>query len=198
MGNSTAWPVFRTSDVTTAYAQAKRLRALLARREDEVWFLAELCTVEDVRRMAAVLPGARFEHTGSGMRPGPAGEELWFDLDVTTADDAALQAALPLDATENLPTGSVEDRFVAALGRGTAAMDWHGSWPEEPEAGRYANAKYDGVQVVFHGDDSHLGRWTAHHTVFVHGGGGPGAAARARHLAAHIGGEVLGEPQRGW
>ncbi|MFD9359781.1 hypothetical protein [Streptomyces sp. NPDC060031] len=195
MGNSKAYPVFRTDDAATAYAKARQLCALLWRREDRIWLFAELLTVEDVRRMVAVLPGVKFEY--SEMRTGPAGEDLWFDLDVTTADDCALEPHLPLDIGGlDVPAG-VEDRFVAALGRGMAAIDWHGSWPDDPEAGQYASPKYDGVQVVFHGDDPQWGSSAHDHTVFVHVGkfGDP---CRARDLAAHIGGEVLGEPQLGW
>ncbi|WP_405979626.1 hypothetical protein [Streptomyces sp. NBC_00158] len=195
MGNSRAYPVLRTTDAIEAYAQAKRLCALLAERDDEIGLFAELRTVADVRKIAEVLPGANFDY--SEMRTGPAGEDLWFDLDVTTADDAALEPHLPLDVMVDVPRGSVEERFVAALGRGLAAIDWHGSWPDEPEAGRYGSPKYDGVQVVFHGDDAGWDRWTEHHTVFVHTGKF-GDLPRARKLAGCIGSEVLGEPQTGW
>lgn len=194
MGNSTAYPVFRTTDATTAYRQAERLCALLVERADEVWLTAESRTVEDVRRIAAVLPGANFDY--SGMRTGPAGEWVWFDLDVTTADDGALEPHLPLDVMERVPRGSVEERFVAALGQGTAAIDWHGLWSHAPEADRYSNPEYDGVQVVFYGDDAQWGHRAEHHTVFVHGSGR--GLARAEELAALIGGEVLGPPQPGW
>ncbi|WP_454314978.1 hypothetical protein [Streptomyces phaeoluteigriseus] len=59
MGNSQAYPVFRTSDAVEAWAQASRLDALLEERDDEVTLMADLLTVEDARRMAAVLPGGR-------------------------------------------------------------------------------------------------------------------------------------------
>lgn len=195
MGNSKAYPVLQTTDPAVAYAQARRLCALLARRDDNVWLFAELRTVADVRRMAEVLPEARLEYTE--MRTGPAGEDVWFDLDLTAADDAGLEPHLPLDLMVDVPGQSVEDRFVAALGEGMAAIDWHGSWPDEPEAGRHASPKYDGVQVVFHGDDAQWDNWTEHHTVFVHVGKN-GDLPRARKLAAYVGGEVLGEPQTGW
>ncbi|MFJ3876874.1 hypothetical protein ACIPW5_05400 [Streptomyces sp. NPDC090077] len=195
MGNSKAYPVFRTDDAATAYAKARHLCALLWECEDRIGLFAELLTVEDVRRMAAVLPGARYEYTG--MRTGPAGEDLWFDLDVTTADDRALEPHLPLDMVGmHVPVG-IEDRFTAALGRGMAAIDWHGAWPDDPEVGQYASPKYDGVQIVFHGDDPQLDSPAHDHTVFVHVGKF-GCPSRARDLAAHIGGDVLGEPLLGW
>ncbi|MFD6877569.1 MULTISPECIES: hypothetical protein [unclassified Streptomyces] len=196
MGNSRAYPVFRTTDTTMAYTQARHLRTLMAECEGKAGLYAELRTVEDVRQMVAVLPEANFDYLDT--RTGPAGEDLRFDLDVTTVGAAALEAHLPLDAMADVPTGTVEERFVAALGRGIADICWHGLWPEHPEADQYASANHDGVQIVFHGEKAQLNRWTEHHTVFVHGGGNRGALTRAQGLAARIGSKVLGEPQLGW
>ncbi|MGW7327619.1 hypothetical protein ACWGIU_03135 [Streptomyces sp. NPDC054840] len=196
MGNSRAYPVFQTTDATMAYTQAKHLRTLMAECEGKAGLYAELRTVEDVRRMVALLPEANFDYLD--MRTGPAGEDLWFDLDVTTAGAAALEAHLPLDAMADVPTGTVEERFVAALGQGIADICWRGLWPEHPEADQYASANYDGVQIVFHGEKAQLNRWTEHHTVFVHGCSSRGALTRAQELAARIGSKVLGEPQLGW
>ncbi|MFF2780585.1 hypothetical protein ACFVU3_37515 [Streptomyces sp. NPDC058052] len=195
MGDSTAYAVFRTGDAVTAYAKAKQLCALLSYPEDRIWLFTELLTVEDVRRMATVLPEARFEYTG--MRTGPEGEDLWFDLDVTTADDHVLEPHLPLEIQVEPFPAEVADPFVAALGRGMAAIEWHGSWPDEPEAGRYGNPKHDGVQVIFHGDNPGLDSPARDHTVFVHLGRAD-YLPRARDLATHIGGQVLGGPQHGW
>ncbi|MFZ3494719.1 hypothetical protein ACODT5_16110 [Streptomyces sp. 5.8] len=195
MGDSMAYAVYRTTDAATAYTQAQQLRSLMTEREEKTGLFAELRTVEDVRRMVAVLPDGRFDF--ADMRTGPSGEELWFDLDVATAADAALEAHLPLDVMLDVPAGSVEERFVAALGQGMASIDWPGLWPDEPEAGHYGNAKYDGVQIVFHGDNAQLGHWNDQHTVFVHVGKF-GDLPRAQKLAAHIGSKVLGEPQTGW
>ncbi|MFF4102864.1 hypothetical protein [Streptomyces sp. NPDC001903] len=196
MGNSTAYPVFRTTDATLAYTQAKHLSTLMAECEGTVGLYSELRTVEDARRMVVVLPGANFDYLD--MRTGPAGEDLWFDLDVTTAGDAALEAHLPLDVTADVPMGTVEERFVAALGQGTAAICWRGLWPDRPEADQRASANFDGVQIVFHGAEAQLNGWTEHHTVFVHGGSGRGALTRAEELAALIDGGRLGVPQLGW
>ncbi|WP_260695875.1 hypothetical protein [Streptomyces sp. IB201691-2A2] len=70
MGNSRAYPVFRTADASAAYTQAKRLCALLAECDDEVGLFAELRTVADVQQMAAVLPEANFDYAHT--RTGPA------------------------------------------------------------------------------------------------------------------------------
>ncbi|MFB8202287.1 hypothetical protein [Kitasatospora purpeofusca] len=195
MGNSRAYPVFRTTDPAEAYARAEWLRALLETCEDEVSLYAELLTAADVRRMAEVLPGVRFDHLDA--RTGPQGEYLRFDLDPRTAEDAVLEPHLPLDVMVDVPTGSAEDRFAAAVGRGTAAVHWCGRWPADPETGSGGSPQYDGVQVVFHGDRAQWGGWTEHHTVFVHVSKF-GDEHRARKLAAAIGGEVLGEAQLGW
>ncbi|MER5832065.1 hypothetical protein ABT116_14775 [Streptomyces sp. NPDC002130] len=195
MGNSKAYPVLRTDDARLAYTQARRLCALLE-REEEVWLTAELRTAGEVRRMAALLPGGTFQHFRTRTDP-VTGRYAEFDLDVTTADDAALDAHLPLDVSEEVAPGDVVERFATALGRGAAAIEWHGRWPDEPEAGHCGAPPYDGVQVVFHGDRAQQGRWIAEHTVFVHVTKF-GDLPRARRLAAHIGSEVLGEPQLGW
>ncbi|MFJ4844924.1 MULTISPECIES: hypothetical protein [unclassified Streptomyces] len=196
MGNSAAYPVLRTTDATAAFAQASRLRALLAECEDEVGLFAQLRTVADLRRMAAVLPEAAFEYTGK--RSGPAGEAALLGIEVTAADDPALERHLPFDLMVDVPGGGVEERFAAVLGRGTAAISWRGMWPDDPETGRHGSLKYDGVQVVFHGNNPQLGPpWAADHTVHVHVDR-LGDLARARKLAAHIGGQVLGGPLLGW
>ncbi|WP_234352972.1 hypothetical protein [Streptomyces sp. NRRL B-1140] len=178
-----------------AYTQARRLCALLE-REDEVWLTAELRTAGEVRRMAALLPRGAFERVPARTDP-VTGRQVVFDLDVTTADDAALEAHLPLDIIEEVAPGRVVKDFAAALGRGAAAIEWHGRWPDDLAAGHFGSPPYDGVQVAFHGDRAQQGRWTEEHTVFVHVTKF-GDLPRARKLAAHIGSEVLGEPQLGW
>ncbi|MGV9688138.1 hypothetical protein ACWDUX_03345 [Streptomyces sp. NPDC003444] len=195
MGNSRAYAVFRTTDATTAYARAERLRGLLEERDDEVGLFAELETVAELRGMAEVLPGARYDYVNR--RTGPDGEDVRFDLDVAATDDVTLERHLPLGLLEDAPTGSVEDRFVGVLGRGMAAVAWHGLWPDDPESDQYPSVNHDGVQVVFHGEQAQWDRWSEYHTVFVHVSKF-GDLSRARKLAAHIGGEVLGEPQLGW
>ncbi|GAA4954611.1 hypothetical protein ADK41_02610 [Streptomyces caelestis] len=196
MGTSRAYPVFRTTDAAEAYRRAGRLCALLEQVEDKVWLFAELPTVRDVRRIAAIAPGPPFDYAGT--RTGPTtGDHLWFDLDVTALDDAAPAGHLPLTFSEEVGRERVEDGILAALGEGMASVEWHGCRPDDPEADSDGHPKYDGVHVVFHGDEAQYGHWTEEHTVFVHVTkfGDP---PRARKLAAHIGGEVLGEAQLGW
>ncbi|MFE7460486.1 hypothetical protein [Streptomyces sp. NPDC057554] len=196
MGNSVAYPVLRTTDAAEAYAQAVRLCELLEKRDDEVLLHAELFTVEDVRRMAAVLPEGPFDYLESRRDPA-TGDFADFDLDVSTAGDAALEAELPLSVMAEAPLGTVEERFVRALGRGVAGIDWEGRWPDEPEFDSYGHATYDGVSIAFNGDTAAWGERADHHTVFVHVDK-YGDLSRAKRLAASIGSTVLGAAQRGW
>ncbi|MFF4450835.1 hypothetical protein [Streptomyces sp. NPDC001502] len=197
MGHSVAYPVHRTTDPAEAYAKARLLCGLLARRYEEVRVGAELSTVEDVRRMAALLPDARYDYTE--MRTHPETDEpLFFEVDVRTATDAELAVEVPLDFSyTELPAAVAEEEFVRAVGTGPASLGWEGCWPDEPELGSYASPKYDGVQLVLNSDACEWSRQVGGvHTVYVHVTkfGDPG---RAERLAAAIGGSVLGEPERG-
>lgn len=121
-GDSTAYPVLRTTGAGAAYAQAGRLLALMAERRAEVWLFAELLSTEDVRRMAAVLPEGRFDH--ADMRTHPQGEELWFDLAVTTAPDGALEPHLPLDVMGHVPAGTAPAAHLGSEVLGEPQTGW--------------------------------------------------------------------------
>jgi len=196
MGNSRAYPILRTTDATTAYTQARRLVELLEETVDKVWLMAELHTVAEVRRMAEVLPQGPYDYLHA-RRDQATGDYLRFEADVTTADRVTLEEALPLNLSEDFPRGDVEDRFVAALGAGMAAIEWRGRWPEDEDAECHGTPRYDGVQVVFHGEHAQWDGWAEHHTVFVHTDKW-GDLPRARKLAAYLGSEVVGEEQQGW
>ncbi|WP_404959399.1 hypothetical protein [Streptomyces sp. 147326] len=197
MGNSVAYPVYRTTDPAEAYARARLLCGLLARRYEEVRVGPELSTVEDVRRMAALLPDAHYDYTE--MRTHPQTDEpLYFEVDVRTATDAELAAEVPLDFTyTELPAAVAEEEFVRAVGAGPASIGWEGCWPDEPELGSYASPKYDGVQLVLNSDECEWSRKVSGvHTVYVHVTKF-GDLGRAERLAAAIGGSVLGGPEQG-
>ncbi|MFD9003303.1 hypothetical protein ACFV0T_20390 [Streptomyces sp. NPDC059582] len=91
----------------------------------------------------------------------------------------------------------MEDRFVRAVGKGMASIGLHGRRPDDAETDSYGAAKYDGVEVVFHGDDVNGSQPTDHDTDFVHVDKW-GDLPRAAKLAAHLGGTVLGDAQLGW
>ncbi|MEU0436242.1 hypothetical protein ABZ153_32380 [Streptomyces sp. NPDC006290] len=196
MGNSQAYPVFRTSDAVEAWTQALRLKALLEDHDDEVILMAEVLTVEDTRRMAAVLPDAEFCYVHPRMDP-VTHDYAEFSLAITAAEDSALEPELPLEVLHYVQAGTVEERFVRAVGKGMASVGWGGRWPDDAEAERPGVAKYDGVEVVFNGDDVNLSQPADHHTVFVHVDKW-GDCPRAEKLAAHLGSTVLGDAQLGW
>ncbi|MCO4700148.1 hypothetical protein LRR80_06253 [Streptomyces sp. RO-S4] len=196
MGNSRAYPVLRTTDAAEAFRQARRLCALLGNVEDKVWLFTELPTVRDVRQIAAMAPGLPFDHLGTRTDPA-TGAYVRFDLDVTAVDDAALAERLPLSFSEEVDRDRVENGILAALGEGMTSIEWHGRWPDDSDPDVDWPSKYDGIQVVFHGEEAQLGDWTERHTVFVHVTKW-GDLPLAQELAAHIGSEVLGEAQLGW
>ncbi|WP_405424505.1 hypothetical protein [Streptomyces erythrochromogenes] len=197
MGNSVAYPVLRTADPAEAYEKARHLSGLLATRYAQVYVGAEMRTVADVRRMAALLPDAIHGHAESRKDPA-TGEYLDFDLDVRTATDAELAAEVPLDFVRTeLPDGVRDQDFVRAVGAGPASLEWEGCWPDEPELGSYGSPEYDAVQLVLNSDACDWDRQvTGVHTLYVHvtKWGDPG---RAERLAAAVGGAVLGEPEQG-
>ncbi|MFE2646286.1 hypothetical protein ACFXDO_27550 [Streptomyces nigra] len=196
MGNSRAYPVFRTTDAMEAWTQALRLNDLLEERDDEVTLMADLLTVEDARRMATVLPEADFHYASSRTDP-VTGEFLDFGLDLLTAHHRLLEPELPLSVLHYVPPGTVEDRFVRAVGQGTASIGLSGRWPDDTETDSYGHAKYDGVEVLFNCDDVNWLQPADRHTVFVHVGKW-GDLPRAEKLAAHLGSTVLGDAQHGW
>ncbi|MFF4088733.1 hypothetical protein ACFYY9_17850 [Streptomyces nigra] len=196
MGNSRAYPVFRTTDAMEAWTQALRLNDLLEERDDEVTLMADLLTVEDARRMATVLPEADFHYASSRTDP-VTGDFLDFGLDILTAHHRLLEPELPLSVLHYVPPGTVEDRFVRAVGQGTASIGLSGRWPDDTETDSYGHAKYDGVEVLFNCDDVNWLQPADRHTVFVHVDKW-GDLPRAEKLAAHLGSTVLGDAQHGW
>ncbi len=196
MGNSRAYPVFRTTDAVEAWQQALRLNALLEEPDDEVTLMADLLTVEDTRRMAAVLPDAEFHHSRARWNP-VTHDFVEFALTISTAPDSALEPELPLSVLHYVPAGTAEERFVHAVGTGTAAIGRPGSWPADAETDSFGFAKYDGVEVLFNCDDVNWLNPADHHTVFVHVDK-LGDLPRAEKLAAHLGSTVLGDAQHGW
>ncbi|MER7700430.1 MULTISPECIES: hypothetical protein [unclassified Streptomyces] len=196
MGNSRAYPVFRTTDAMEAWTQALRLNDLLEERADEVTLMADLLTVEDARRLAAAVPEADFSYASPRKDP-VTGEFLDFGSDILTAHHRLLEPELPLSVLHYISPGTVEDRFVRAVGQGTASIGLHGRWPDDDETDSYGIAKYDGVEVLFNCDDVNWLQPSDRHTVFVHVDKW-GDLPRAEKLAAHLGGTILGDAQHGW
>jgi hypothetical protein len=196
MGNSRAYPVFRTADAAEAWTQALRLNALLEEHDDEVTLMVDLVTVQEVRRMAAVLPQAEFSH-GRPRADSAARRFEHLGLDIARMADSLLESELPVSVLHYVPPGTVEDEMVRALGRGFASIGFGGRWPDDAETDSTGAAAYDGVEVVFNCDDRLGAKGTDRHTVFVHVDKW-GDLPRAQKLAAFLGGTVLGDAQFGW
>ncbi|MFB6778908.1 hypothetical protein ACFCX0_16145 [Streptomyces sp. NPDC056352] len=196
MGNSRAYPVYRSSDPLDAYAQAQRLCALLDSRDADAHVSAELRTVADVQRMLKLLPDVPYDPDRALTDP-VTGDHLFFTGRTLPVDTAELESLLPLLLIDEVVSGGVEASFVRALGKGPATVGWTGRWPDDPTLGSFGSPKYDGVQAVFNSDDSDWERWADTHTVFVHVTKF-GDLDRAQWLAAQIGGGVLGEAVSGW
>ncbi|MFD9611511.1 hypothetical protein ACFWWS_19340 [Streptomyces sp. NPDC059083] len=192
MGHSRAYPVFRTTDAAEAYARAERLVALLERVDDTVFVEAEVRTVAEARRVAALLPDPAADPA-----PPVDAERAVREVDVARAEDAEIRAALPLCVSGDVPLGALGRDLPRALGAVTASMDWHGRWPDDRDTGRPGSNQYDGVQLVLHGEEAEGSEWTPHHTVLVHLDKREDAS-RARRLAARVDGEVLGDVRIGW
>lgn len=179
MGHSRAYPVFRTTDADAAYARAKELSRGLETVEDGRWVDAVLTDPERLRRVAEALPGASFD----------AGDKEEYD-----PWGAPEPARFPVWAwSEEAPEDAVAP-FLRAVGDAQALLGWRGRWP-----GPAGAVQYDGVRVVFHGDDVELEpeRPTRTHTVFLHVDKGC-PPERVRELAALGGCEPLGGARIGW
>ncbi|MFI0961173.1 hypothetical protein ACH4S8_07150 [Streptomyces sp. NPDC021080] len=196
MGNSQAYPVFRSTSATEAFALAQRLRALMSWSKPTVRVAAELLRAEDVRRMTKVLPDAYYyDADGDPFDPGRPSQE--YRADTLPRADEELKALFPIFVDVDMPVNTVERSFVSALGTGPATIDWEGVWPDGPGPDLRANTKCEGVQAVFHTDDADWERPAADHTVFVHMTKF-GNLPRAQWLAAQVGARVLGDPVTGW
>ncbi|MER8232732.1 hypothetical protein [Streptomyces sp. NPDC094049] len=191
MGNSTAYPLFRSAGAADALALARRLCSLMERRDPVVELTAELQAAEDVWRMLDVLPEAVYIAEGL-----PFDSYHWtheYRADTLPRDSYGLVTLLPFRVdVETQVNDELEDLFVRTLGGGPASIYWDGSWPDVPELDLQAYAKYEAVQVVFNSLDLHGELPADEHTVFVHLSKF-GDLPRAEWLARQVGGEVLGE-----
>ncbi|MFJ5549970.1 hypothetical protein [Streptomyces sp. NPDC093225] len=195
MGDSRAYPLFRSAGAVETLALARRLCSLMERRGPVVELIAELQTAEDVWRMAGVLPKAVYAAQGL-----PFDSYRWtheYRADTLPVHSYEFATLLPFRVDADVPVDDeLEDRFVHALGAGPASIYWDGSWPDVPELDLEAYAKYEAVQVVFNSLDIDRELPDDRHTVFVHLSKF-GDLPRAEWLARQVGGEVLGDAVHG-
>ncbi|MFC9337278.1 hypothetical protein ACFT0G_34475 [Streptomyces sp. NPDC057020] len=195
MGDSRAYPLFRSASAADALTLARRLCSLMEKRDPVVELTAELRTAEDVWRMAGVLPKAVYNAHGVPFDPYQWTHE--YRADTLPRDSYGLVTLLPFRVDVEVPVDDgLEDLFVQALGGDPASIYWDGSWPNVPDLDLEAYAKYEAVQVVFNSLDLDGELPADEHTVFVHLSKS-GDLPRAEWLARQVGAEVLGEPVPG-
>ncbi|MGA5194014.1 hypothetical protein [Streptomyces exfoliatus] len=195
MGDSRAYPLFRSASAVDTLALARRLCSLMERRGSVVELTADLRTAEDVWRMVGVLPKAVYWAQGV-----PFDSHQWpheYRADTLPRDSYGLVPLLPFRVDVDTPVDDeLEDLFVQALGDGPASIYWDGSWPDVPELDLLANAKHEAVEVAFNSLDIDWELPADEHTVFVHLSN-LGNLPRAEWLARQVGAEVLGDSVAG-
>ncbi|MFF2790586.1 hypothetical protein ACFVT6_28175 [Streptomyces sp. NPDC058049] len=185
MGSSTAYPVFRTDDLAEAYRRARLLCGRMKPLDAEMWLCAQAHTVEEARRLAALLPTGLFQPSYDWDR------DVWFVGTELPGGDRELAAELPLTVDAYAAPGPVEQALLRALGRGAATMLWYGDWPAVPGIPS-ASRTSTNQRVELDVNEEHP---DGRHTVYVHFGYADEVGAA--HLAAAIGGSVLGPGQLG-
>ncbi|MFJ7588399.1 hypothetical protein ACIQZO_13640 [Streptomyces sp. NPDC097617] len=191
MGSSRAYAVYRADDTAEACRRARLLCARMQRLDGEVWLCARLHTVEEARAMGELLPAGLFE---SSYDPDSDAydPDLWYPGSDLPAHDRELAAVLPLTVDGYAAPGpAVEESFLRALGDGAGTMLWRGVREERPEiADQSEDSTNQRVELDLN-EEHPDGR----HTVHVHFRYEDPAGAA--HLAAAIGGAVLGPVQVG-
>ncbi|MEE4546080.1 hypothetical protein V2S66_29450 [Streptomyces sp. V4-01] len=176
MGNTQAWPLMRTTDVSEAFDLAERLLAVAS------WYDPTWCNLEAWARSSDVLerladgfPEARAQPYGEGVGGLPV--------------SLSLRVASVVEARETLTAWADITRCYVL---------WHNlKWPALPELGwEHEEYKYAELQIACNSGDIHCSEWTAEHTVFVHAR--PGDEARPAWLAAQVGAGIVGPPEPGW
>ncbi|MEU9165278.1 hypothetical protein AB0D29_34000 [Streptomyces sp. NPDC048424] len=183
MGSSRAYPVFRTDDLAEAHRRARLLCARMRPLDPELWLVAQALTVEEARRLAALLPTGLFEPSYDWDR------DVWFTGAELPRDERELAAELPLTVDADVAPGPVEQAFLSALGDGAAKMRWRGEWP--PEVPSWSQDSTNQRVELDINEEHPDGR----HTVYVHFRYADEVGAAQ--LAAAIGGAVLGPVQVG-
>ncbi|MGW1354887.1 hypothetical protein ACWCQE_37345 [Streptomyces sp. NPDC002409] len=176
MSNDIAYPVFRTPDPALALSVARRLMEFGRCEDSEVSVYADLRSVAEVRRVAKELPEGWFrgqeaygEFDGVPLEDQPA-LVLGVQGAALPADPAAYEGRLPV-ACEllDLPVGSIEDVFTAAVGSNRGEVNWEAlRWPDAPELGFRGESKHAEVTLLFNASTRDLDEPADDHTVLVH------------------------------
>ncbi|MGW0817990.1 hypothetical protein ACWD00_33050 [Streptomyces viridiviolaceus] len=86
------------------------------------------------------------------------------------ADPAAYEERLPVECElRDLPVGSIEDAFTAAIGPNLCEINWDSlCWPDAPELGLLGESKHAEVTLLLNTRTRELDEPAADHTVLVH------------------------------
>ncbi|MEU6762487.1 hypothetical protein ABZ916_08165 [Streptomyces sp. NPDC046853] len=175
MGNTQAWPVLRTTDLSEALDLAEKLLSVTASYEPDGCYVDAWARDEDVlRQLTDRNPAARVAWYGEGQTGFPANVQLG----VSSVAEARAALVSWADVTR-------------------CYLLWcHMLWPEVPELGIGEEYKYAELEVACNSHDIHCEEWAAEHTVFVHAR--QGDDERAAWLAAQVGARVVGPSEFGW
>ncbi|MFB6577580.1 hypothetical protein ACFCYC_09115 [Streptomyces sp. NPDC056402] len=85
-------------------------------------------------------------------------------------DPAAYEGRLPLEwELLNVPVGSIEDAFTAAIGPSRGEINWElPCWPDAPGAGFHGESKHAEVTLLFNTTTRDLDEPADEHTVLLH------------------------------
>ncbi|MFF0483194.1 hypothetical protein [Streptomyces sp. NPDC004435] len=209
MSNDVAYPVFRTPDPTLALRTARRLMEFGRCEHSEVCAYAELSSVAEVRRLAKAMSQGRFcgaseldEFEGVPFEDRPA-LVVGVEASGLPAEEAAFEGRLPVEwEAWNLPIGSIEADFTAAIGQNMGLINWDTlQWPAAPETGFYGESKHAEVTLLFNTATRELDEPTDDHSVLVHVrsavfDGRQTSEPYAHWLAAQVDLTVIGPAQR--
>ncbi|MET9425849.1 hypothetical protein ABZY06_35070 [Streptomyces sp. NPDC006540] len=209
MSNDVAYPVFRTPDLALALGTARRLMEFGRSAHSKVSVAAELCSVAEVRRLGKELPHGWFrgqeeydEFDGVPLEDLPA-LVVGVQGPGLPADPAAYEGRLPVECElRDLPVGSIEDAFTAAVGPNRGEINWDVlCWPDAPEVGFHGESKHAEVTLLFNTRTRDLDEPADDHTVLVHVrsvsvDGRQMREPYAQWLAEQVGLTVIGPGQR--
>ncbi|MGW8355431.1 hypothetical protein [Streptomyces wedmorensis] len=176
MSNDIAYPVFRTPDLALALSTARGLMEFGRCEFSDVSVYAKFRSVSEVRRVAKELPEVWFqgqtEYEESCGVPWEEQPPLAVGVQGLglPADPTAYEGRLPVECgLSELPVGSIEDVFTAAIGANAGWINWEMlSWPDAPEAGFHGESKHAAVTLLFNSHTRGLDKLVEDHTILVH------------------------------
>ncbi|GHG11840.1 hypothetical protein GCM10018784_25800 [Streptomyces hydrogenans] len=209
MSNDVAYPVFCSPDPALALSTARRLMEFGRREYSEVSAYAELSSVAEVRRLAKAMPMGWFrgaseieEFEGVPFEDQPP-LAIGVPASGLPVETAAFEGRLPVEwEVGDLPVGSIEDAFTAAIGPTMGEIHWDSlEWPDAPEVGLHGESKHAEVTLLFNTRSRYADERVDDHTVLVHVrsavfDGRQRREPYAHWLAAQVGLTVIGPAQR--